>query len=172
MAKVRPDLFYAFVGTGQVADQTRNHAVAYEAAKKARALKERTAVEELLAIGPPPYSTSGAERAAQVVEPLSNTQTCSSPACSARTERTWLYVADIDDWNAGQDLSGRQLIPQTANPDSVSACRPVRDSALVIPGRGGLHTPTSLGMTRDLAACNYKEFITIPARTLRGIHEV
>jgi len=56
MAKARPDLFYAFVGTGQVADETRNYAVAYEALlKKARALEDRTAVEELLAIGPPPY---------------------------------------------------------------------------------------------------------------------
>lgn len=56
IAKARPDLFYAFVGTGQVGDSTRNYAVAYEALlTKARALKERTAVDELLAIGPPPY---------------------------------------------------------------------------------------------------------------------
>ena len=29
MAKARPDLFYAFVGTGQVADPAKNYAVAY-----------------------------------------------------------------------------------------------------------------------------------------------
>src|SRR5262249_12629821 len=38
MARARPDLFYAFVGTGQVGDATRNYAVAYEAlVAKARA---------------------------------------------------------------------------------------------------------------------------------------
>src|SRR5204862_114825 len=31
MAKARPELFYAFVGTGQVADPARNYAVAYAA---------------------------------------------------------------------------------------------------------------------------------------------
>lgn len=39
MVKARPDLFYAFVGTGQVADPTRNYAVAYdELLKKAARL--------------------------------------------------------------------------------------------------------------------------------------
>ena len=40
MAKARPDLFYAFVGTGQVADPGRNYAVAYdELLKKAQATR-------------------------------------------------------------------------------------------------------------------------------------
>jgi len=30
MVKARPDLFYAFVGTGRIADPTRNYAVAYD----------------------------------------------------------------------------------------------------------------------------------------------
>jgi len=34
MVKARPELFYAFVGTGQVADQIRNYSVAYEALLK------------------------------------------------------------------------------------------------------------------------------------------
>jgi pimeloyl-ACP methyl ester carboxylesterase len=31
MARARPDLFYAYVGTGQVADETRNYSAAYDA---------------------------------------------------------------------------------------------------------------------------------------------
>ena len=40
MVLQRPDLFYAYVGTGQVADETRNYAVA---------------LAELQQVGPPPY---------------------------------------------------------------------------------------------------------------------
>ena len=59
MAKARPDLFYAFVGTAQVADPTRSDAVAYDALiKKSEALGEQRAIQELRDVGPPPYSDS------------------------------------------------------------------------------------------------------------------
>ena len=56
MAKARPELFYAFVGTGQVADPTRNYAVAY-AALVDRAARDGNsrALGELNEVGPPPY---------------------------------------------------------------------------------------------------------------------
>src|SRR5262245_49238771 len=58
MARTRPDLFLAYVGTAQVADQTRNYSVAYEALlKKARAVRNQTAVAELTRVGPPPYKS-------------------------------------------------------------------------------------------------------------------
>jgi pimeloyl-ACP methyl ester carboxylesterase len=56
MARSRPDLFYAYVGTGQDADITRNYAVAFGALlKKARALGNQRAIDELSRVGPPPY---------------------------------------------------------------------------------------------------------------------
>ena len=56
MAKARPELFHAFVGTGQVADPARNYAVAYAALiEKASREGNARAVEELKAVGPPPY---------------------------------------------------------------------------------------------------------------------
>ena len=56
MVKARPDLFYAYVGTGQVADETRNYAVAYtELLKKAETLQDPRAIRELKEVGPPPY---------------------------------------------------------------------------------------------------------------------
>ncbi len=58
MVGSRPDLFYAYVGTGQVADETKNWAVGYEALlKKARALGNQRAIEELRRVGPPPYKS-------------------------------------------------------------------------------------------------------------------
>src|SRR5208282_3179916 len=56
MARARPDLFYAYVGTGQVGDATRNYSVAYDALlKKARAVDDQGAVAELIHVGAPPY---------------------------------------------------------------------------------------------------------------------
>lgn len=59
MAHQRPDLFYAYVGTGQVGDERQNYAVAYAALlKRARATHNQQAISDLTRIGPPPY-TSG-----------------------------------------------------------------------------------------------------------------
>src|SRR5204863_7220050 len=56
MVKARPDLFYAFVGTGQVADPANSYTVAYrELLRKAEALKDERAIRELRDVGPPPY---------------------------------------------------------------------------------------------------------------------
>src|SRR5215472_12607401 len=56
MAKARPELFYAFVGTGQVVDPTRNYAVAHTALVE-RASREGNsrALQELNEVGPPPW---------------------------------------------------------------------------------------------------------------------
>jgi pimeloyl-ACP methyl ester carboxylesterase len=64
MVHQRPDLFYAYVGTGQVADETRNYTVAYDALlQKARAVGNTQAVSELQRVGPPPYATGDGYRA-------------------------------------------------------------------------------------------------------------
>jgi pimeloyl-ACP methyl ester carboxylesterase len=58
MIRQRPDLFFAYVGTGQIGDETRNYAVAYDAlVKKARALGNTSALTELQRVGPPPYAS-------------------------------------------------------------------------------------------------------------------
>jgi pimeloyl-ACP methyl ester carboxylesterase len=58
MVQAKPDLFHAYVGTGQVADETRNYAVAYDALlKKAEATKNQDAMDDLHRVGPPPYKS-------------------------------------------------------------------------------------------------------------------
>jgi pimeloyl-ACP methyl ester carboxylesterase len=55
MARARPELFYAYVGTGQVADATKNYTVTYEALlKKAKTLGDQQAIDELSHVGRPP----------------------------------------------------------------------------------------------------------------------
>jgi pimeloyl-ACP methyl ester carboxylesterase len=56
MAKARPDLFYAYVGAGQIVNTRENEALNYaRLLDKAKALGDSKAVAELQASGPPPY---------------------------------------------------------------------------------------------------------------------
>lgn len=115
MVRTRPDLFYAYVGTGQVADETKNYAAAFDALlKKARAVRNQRAVNELVKVGPPPYSSGegygvqrrwsnafeGADRFLLSTLGLALV----APGCS---------VKDVNDSSAGQVLSAEHLVPQT-----------------------------------------------------------
>jgi pimeloyl-ACP methyl ester carboxylesterase len=58
MVKARPDLFYAYVGTGQAVNQGKYRPLAYvQLLAEARARNDRRAIEELEANGPPPYDS-------------------------------------------------------------------------------------------------------------------
>lgn len=58
MAKARPDLFYAYVGTGQVVNQREADALDYQQLlAEAHARSDRHAIRELQVIGPPPWDT-------------------------------------------------------------------------------------------------------------------
>lgn len=60
MARRRPDLFAAYVGTGQIVNERKGEAISYPAVlNRARARGDREAVRELES-APPPYATQGA----------------------------------------------------------------------------------------------------------------
>src|SRR3984893_18300494 len=115
MVQRRPDLFYAYVGTGQVADETKNYSVAYAALlEKAQATGNQQAVVELRRIGPPPYANGegygiqrkwsnlfeGADRFLYGTLGLALV----APGYSVR---------DLNDSLDGQNLSGERLAHQT-----------------------------------------------------------
>ena len=59
MARERPDLFHAYVGTGQVQQMRASMASAYpRLLVRARAAHNEQAIKELEAVGPPPYSST------------------------------------------------------------------------------------------------------------------
>ena len=61
MIKRRPDLFYAYVGAGQMVDMQRGEALNYQhVLAKAEARKDQRALAELEQIGPPPYRSDQA----------------------------------------------------------------------------------------------------------------
>jgi pimeloyl-ACP methyl ester carboxylesterase len=63
MARQRPDLFHAYVGTGLFVHRDESFAVAYDVMlERARAEGNQQAIDELGAIGPPPHETPEAAR--------------------------------------------------------------------------------------------------------------
>jgi pimeloyl-ACP methyl ester carboxylesterase len=146
MVKARPELFYAFVGTGQIADPARNYAVAYDdLLNKAQRLGEPRAILELKDIGPPPYSGG---RGYAIQRKWSNLFEgadffISSMFAFALTAPGY-SLRDIDDWVEGQDLSGQRLIPQTSRLESKTLGGEFAIPIFVIQGAEDFTTPTSL----------------------------
>jgi pimeloyl-ACP methyl ester carboxylesterase len=164
MAKGRPDLFYAFVGTGQVADPTRNYSVAYdELLKKAEELRDQRAIRELKEIGPPPYSSG---RGYAVQRKWSNlfegADFFISSMFGLALSAPGYSLRDINDWGEGQDLSGQRLIPQTSTLESKALGGEFAVPVFVIQGAEDFTTPTSLARSflNSLRAPR-KAFVTI-----------
>jgi pimeloyl-ACP methyl ester carboxylesterase len=146
MAKARPELFYAFVGTGQVGDSGRNYAVAHgELLKKAKALGDERAVRELEEVGPPPYADGrgyGVQRrwanffeGADLFIGSMFGLALSAPGSSLR---------DITDWFDGQVLSAEHLVPQTSALPAEALGGEFALPVFVIQGAEDFTTPTSL----------------------------
>jgi pimeloyl-ACP methyl ester carboxylesterase len=168
MAKARPDLFSAFVGTGQVGDPQRNYVVAYEALlAKAVRIGETRAIRELKEVGPPPYADG---RGYGVQRRWSNLfegadffiASMLGFALSAPEYRP----RDISDWFDGQMLSAERLVPQTSASSPLTAKALSGDFAVpvfVVQGAEDFTTPTSLARTFvESVRAPRKAFVTIP----------
>ena len=149
MAKARPELFYAFVGAGQVANPARNYAVAH-AALIERASRERNsqALQELSEVGPPPYKDgkgfavqrkwSNLFERADVFLASTLGLALTAPGYSLR---------DINDWFEGQGVSAGHLVPKTSVLDPELLRGEFAVPVFVIQGAEDFTTPTSLAKT-------------------------
>lgn len=146
MAKMRPDLFYAYVGTGQVADPAANYAVAYEELiEKAKRVGDGRALRELQAVGPPPYPDGRGYRVQRTWANLFERAdlfigsmlglAMTAPGYSSR---------DLNDWLDGQSLSGGQLVPQTTALTADTLAGDFALPVIVIQGAEDFTTPTRL----------------------------
>ncbi len=62
MVKARPDLFFAYIGSGQIVDWARQERESYAmVVTRARAAGDQTAIRELETLGPPPYPDAEAD---------------------------------------------------------------------------------------------------------------
>jgi pimeloyl-ACP methyl ester carboxylesterase len=168
MAKSRPDLFYAYVGTGQVADPSRSYAVAYtDLLSKAEAADADRALAELTEIGPPPYVSGrgysvqrkwsnffeGADVFLYGMVGLALVAPGSSPK-------------DVLDWMEGQSVSAEQLVPQSSRIEAERLAGEFAIPVFVFQGAEDFTTPTSL-------AAAFIESIDAPSKafvTIDGGH--
>jgi pimeloyl-ACP methyl ester carboxylesterase len=164
MAKTRPDLFYAFVGTGQVADPGKNYAVAYtDLVAKAQRLGESRALLELKEVGPPPYSD---RRGYAVQRKWSNlfegADFFLSSMFGLALTAPGYSLRDINDWAEGQDLSGQRLMPKTSILEPKVLGGEFALPVFVIQGAEDFTTPTSLARTfLDSLRAPRKAFVAV-----------
>jgi pimeloyl-ACP methyl ester carboxylesterase len=164
MVKARPDLFYAFVGTGQVADPATSYTVAHrELLKKAETLKDERAIRELLDVGPPPYRDG---RGYGVQRKWSNffegaDAFIASMVGFALTAPGYT-LRDVNDWFDGQNASAERLVPQTSALDARTLGGDFAAPVFVIQGAEDFTTPTSLARSFiDAARAPDKGFVAI-----------
>lgn len=146
MVKARPDLFYAYVGTGQVADPARSYTVAYhELLKKAQSLGEQRAIQELEEVGPPPYQDG---RGYAVQRKWSNLFEGADVFLSATfglaLGAPGYSLRDVNDWLDGQGSSAQRLVPQTSTLEAKTLGGEFALPVFVIQGAEDFTTPTSL----------------------------
>lgn len=164
MARARPDLFFAYVGTAQVADNPRAEAFAYEAlVKKAQASDNQRAKEELAQIGPPPRSSGqgyGVQR--KWANQFEGADRFIYGTIGLALVGPGSTVDDFNDSADGQQLSGERLVPQTK---AITAKDLGVDFALpifVIQGVDDFTTPTELARQYvDKIKAPRKEFVVI-----------
>ncbi len=164
MVRARPELFYAYTGTGQVADSTKNYSVAYDALlKKAQAIGNQQALEELHRVGPPPYSSG---EGYQVQRRWANNFEGADRFLPGTLGLTLVApgnsVQDINDSMDGQILSGNRLVPQAASLTQKDLGVGFSVPILFLQGAEDFTTPTALAQ-QYLASIQapHKEFISI-----------
>ncbi len=164
MAKARPDLFYAFVGTGQVADPKRNYAVAYAALMERAASEDNSrALQELREVGPPPYKDGRGfavqRRWANLFE---GGDVFIASMMGFALHAPGYTLADINDWFEGQSASAEQLVPLTSALDPKLLGGEFVVPVFVIQGAEDFTTPASLAKTYlDSLHAPRKAFATI-----------
>jgi pimeloyl-ACP methyl ester carboxylesterase len=165
MVKARPELFYAFVGTGQVAAEfSRSSAVAYTSLlERASRQGNLQAVQELKEVGPPPYKDGKGFGVLHKWAMLSErADVFLASALGFALTAPGYSVRDINDWFDGQSVSGEHLEPYFDEFDRKLLGGELAVPVIVIQGSEDYTTPVSLAKTYlDSLRAPHKAFATI-----------
>ncbi len=164
MLRLKPNLFYAYVGTGQVADSTKNYAVAYQALlKTAEATDDQQALNDLRRVGPPPYKSGEGYRIQRKwANRFEGADQFLFGALGLTLVGPGKSVRDITDSVDGQELSAERLVPQTTSLESKDLGLEFAVPIFFFQGDEDFTTPTALAH-KYFAAINApkKEFVPI-----------
>jgi pimeloyl-ACP methyl ester carboxylesterase len=164
MAKARPDLFYAYVGTGQVGDETKNYFVAYDALlEKAKAISNQQAFDELSRVGPPPYESGEGYRVQRKwANAFEGADEFLFGTIGLALVAPGNSVQDINDSGDGQELSAERLVSQTKSSGPKDLGLEFSIPMFFIQGAEDFTTPPSLARTYlDSIKAPRKEFVAI-----------
>lgn len=165
MAKARPDLFAAYVGTGQVESWKASVNFQFDLLlARAWANSDEATIKELEAIGRP--------------DPTDTRQyfsfTRNYRAAMAAPDQAWLQslkplfqshqgVKDYDDAGNGMGFSGRNLLPDQVASDLAATAVKIDTAFFVIQGADDVITPTSLAIDYfGRVKAPYKKLCLIP----------
>ena len=165
MAKKRPDLFAAYVGTGQVESWKASVDFQFDLLlARARAGGDDTTISELEAIGrPDPANTS------QYFHFTRNYRAAMAPS-----DQAWLQSLrplfqshrgekDYDDAGAGMSFSGQSLLPDQVASDLATTAARIDTAFFIIQGAGDVITPTKLAADYfGKVVAPHKEMVLIP----------
>jgi pimeloyl-ACP methyl ester carboxylesterase len=145
MVRAKPELFYAYVGTGQVADEVKNYSAAYDALlQKAHATGNQQAIEELKRIGPPPYPSGegyGVQR--KWSNKFERAYEFLYGATGLALVAPGVSLQDINDWFNGQMLA-EVLVPQIKSLGQAELGLEFSIPMFVFEGEEDFTTPTAL----------------------------
>ncbi|HEX8817803.1 MAG TPA: alpha/beta hydrolase [Terriglobales bacterium] len=164
MAKKKPELFQAYVGTGQVGLPAGAYDVAFDALlAKAQASGDSRAIRELHEIGPPPYKDG---HGYQVQRRWSNlfegADFFIQSTVGFGLTAPGYTLADVSDWFEGQGLSADRLIPEERALAPAALTGRFSTPVFVIQGAEDFTTPTSVARALvDSVEAPRKAFVTI-----------
>ena len=165
MVKARPELFYAFVGTGQVAAEFAQSSAAAYAALVERASRDGNsqALAELKEIGPPPYKTGpGFGVIHKWANLFEGADVFLASALGFALSAPGYTIGDINDWFEGQRVSGERLEPRFDELDRKLLGGELAVPVFVIQGAEDYTTPASLAKSYvDALRAPRKAFTTI-----------
>jgi pimeloyl-ACP methyl ester carboxylesterase len=165
MVQMRPDLFIAYVGTGQLADETQNYSVAYQALlSKAQATGNEEALRELKAIGPPPYSSyEGYSVQRRWANRFEGAERFLPGTIGISLQAPGYSVRDLDDLLAGELFSGNIMFSKTRSETMKDLGLKFSVPIFFFEGTEDFTSPTELAR-KYLTALEApkKEFVPIP----------
>jgi pimeloyl-ACP methyl ester carboxylesterase len=106
LAKKRPDLFTAYIGTGQLVNMRENTRASYEhVLAYARETKDARATEELTQLGPPPFVGFAKWRTFRKWRNTYQARLATAPRPDSKPSAEYSTDKDLADYEAADDLS-------------------------------------------------------------------
>lgn len=167
VARRRPDLLHAYVGAGQVVDMVANEAVGYDGlVARLKGRGETKALEQLTAIGPPPYADMAElldERKILMAHPPASERDLYRTAVTAALSAPDVGLGDIGDWLQAGEFSVSRLYPEMMAYTDRAAPAPIRVPIVIIQGDEDIQTPTVLAREYfDRLQAPSKTWVTLP----------